>query len=75
MTTIEEIVERLRHATAMLEDADDRVDDLKETSERAHAEALKADAELVFAYPERDQWKETVRELQSQLIAAEGEPS
>lgn len=73
--SIEDIVRELRHAQAMHETAGDRVRDLKATSERAHSEALEADAELVDAYPELDKWECRVRDLRSALIAAEGEPS
>ena len=73
--TIEEIVGQLRHAIAMHESAKDDVKRHEEARDEGRAQALKAEAELVAAYPERDQWEDNVRELREQLIAAEGEPS
>lgn len=75
MKTIEQLVGDLVTAR---EDADytkEVVANLEESRNHHRSEALQADAELVAAYPDRDAAEKRVRDLESQLIAAYGEPS
>ena len=75
MNTVEHLVEALTGARENAEYTKEVVANLEETRDHHRRHASMADAELVIAYPDRDAAEQRVRELESQLIAAWGEPS
>lgn len=75
MMSIEQLADNLNTARQHAEWTAEVVKSLEEERDYHRGEALRAEAELVGAYPEQDAANRRVRELESELIAATGEAS
>ncbi|GAA1788184.1 hypothetical protein [Agromyces lapidis] len=75
MNTVEHLTDALTAARKDSEYTRTIVANLEQARDHHRHHASMADAELVTAYHDRDATEQRVRELESQLIAAWGEPS
>lgn len=75
MKTIEDLTAEVAEVEPQVRGAEQQVAKLEAERDAHREEALRCDLELVFAYARLDHGRKRLCELQSELMAAQGEPS